>query len=607
MEIRNDKNYLYVKLLADSPFAARARTEREYRRSLKEKNLLQNHYAEAGMIGEEFVDIPFMYGLWNDTDYHRGWEDPTCQVRGQFLGHWISASCYMYHLTDDERLKGKVNYIISELARCQERNGRGWAAPIPEKYFEWVEQGKSVWAPHYNVHKLFMGLNDAYGILGNKQALEIACRFADWFYDWSKEFSEEKMQRILDTESGGMMEALADLYSYTQNPKHLELMQRYEHKKLFNRLLAGEDILTNQHANTTIPEVHGICRAWELTGEQRYLDIMTAYWNCAVEERGTFVTGGQNLGEIWSPKKKMRSRTGHKSQEHCTVYNMIRLADYLYRASGDVKYQDYIEENLYNGTLAQCFWSGYGDDYGHHSSHSIGLKSTTVSYFLPSNPGAVKQWSSETNSFFCCHGSAVQACAAFHKYIFYKTEPGLIMNQYIPSVYNDGRKRVELEKDPLTEYECRPDFWRFHIRPSGGQFELKLRIPRWAVKTRLSIDHTAVDLSDIKDGYIILNKHWDVQDICVDFYLRIEAVKLPGSNLYGFREGPVALAGLTGRQMALSGSLENAADIFVPYSERQWAQWNNMFITQNQEENIIFKYLYEIYDETYTTYFQLKE
>ena len=76
MEIRNDKNYLYVKLLADSPFAARARTDREYLLSLKEKNLLQNHYAEAGMIGEEFVDIPFMYGLWNDTDYHGIFERP---------------------------------------------------------------------------------------------------------------------------------------------------------------------------------------------------------------------------------------------------------------------------------------------------------------------------------------------------------------------------------------------------------------------------------------------------------------------------------------------------------------------------------------------------
>lgn len=607
MEIRNNQNYLFVKLLSDSPFAVRARTDKEYLLALKEKYLLQNHYAEAGMIGDEFVDIPFMYGLWNDPDYHKGWEDPTSQIRGHFLGHWISASCYMYRLTGDERLKGKVCYIISELARCQERNGRGWVAPIPEKYFEFVEQGKTIWAPHYNVHKLFMGLNDAYGVLGNEQALEIACRFAGWFYNWSKDFSEEKMQRILDTESGGMMEAFADLYSYTKKPKHFELMQRYEHKSLFNRLLAGEDILTNQHANTTIPEVHGICRAYELTGEQRYLDIMTAYWNCAVEERGTYVTGGQNLGEIWSPKKKMRSRTGHKTQEHCTVYNMVRLADYLYRASGKVKYQNYIEENLYNGTLAQCFWHGYGDNYGHHSSHSIGFKSTTVSYFLPSNPGAKKLWGSETDSFFCCHGSAVQACATFHKYIYYKTGPGIIINQYIPSAYNDGTWSAELRKDPLTGSECRPDFWRFHIRPSGGQYEVKLRIPQWAVKTVISIDGEPVNTADNKEGYITLNHCWDRQDICIDFYLKITAFRLPGSNFYGFREGPVALAGLIDYEVSLNASPENAAEIFMPYSEREWASWNNMFITRNQDQNIIFKYLYEIYDEAYTTYFLLEE
>lgn len=603
MKIKNDQNHLFVKLLSDSPFAVRTQTDKEYLLSLKEKNLLQNHYAEAGMIGDEFADIPFMYGLWNYPDYHKGWEDPTCQIRGHFLGHWISASCYMYCLTKDERLKGKVDYIISELGRCQERNGRGWVASIPEKYFEWVEQGKPVWAPHYNVHKLFMGLNDAYGILGNKQALEIACLFADWFYNWTQNFSEEKMQGILDTESGGMMEAFEDLYSYTKDPKHLELMRKYEHKRLFNRLLKGEDILTNQHANTTIPEVHGVCRAYELTGEQRYRDIMISYWNCAVEERGSYITGGQSLGEIWTPKKKIKSRIGHKTQEHCTVYNMIRLADYLYRATGNVKYQHYIEENLYNGTLAQCFWHGYGDHYGHHSSLSIGVKSTTVSYFLPSNPGAKKLWSSETNSFFCCHGSAVQACATFHKYIFYRTDNGIIINQYIPALYSDGIWEVELQKDPLTDFECRPGFWRFHILPSGGKYEIKLRIPQWALKTVLSVNDIPVNTGDSPNGYIMLNQQWNKQDICIDFYLKITAFRLTGSNLYGFREGPVALAGLTCQETALEGAPEHADELFIPFSEREWTSWNNMFITQNQKQNIIFQYLYEIYDESYTTYF----
>ena len=86
----------------------------------------------------------------------------------------------------------------------------------------------------------------------------------------------------------------------------------------------------------------------------------------------------------------MDARIGHKTQEHCTVYNMIRLADYLYRAEGGSEYQDYIEENLYNGVLAQCYYKGYADDYGHHSSFSNGFRSTVVTYFLPTAPGLKK-------------------------------------------------------------------------------------------------------------------------------------------------------------------------------------------------------------------------
>src|SRR5262245_52687182 len=56
----------------------RAELNRTYVMSLANDHLLQNHYFEAG--------------LWHTRgkpeDIHWGWESPTCQVRGHFLGHW---------------------------------------------------------------------------------------------------------------------------------------------------------------------------------------------------------------------------------------------------------------------------------------------------------------------------------------------------------------------------------------------------------------------------------------------------------------------------------------------------------------------------------------
>ena len=152
---------------------------------------------------------------------------------------------------------------------------------------------------------------------------------------------------------------------------HLDLIRRYDRPRLFDRLAAGEDALTNQHANTTVPEAQGAARAWEVTGDERWRRIVEAYWRLGVTERGTYATGGQSSGEVWAPPGELASRLGFRTQEHCTVYNMMRLAETLLRWTGDPVYGDYWERNLWNGILAQ-----------QHPDTGM------VAYFLPLYPGA---------------------------------------------------------------------------------------------------------------------------------------------------------------------------------------------------------------------------
>ena len=193
-----------VKLLPGL-FQHRFSLNRQYMISLKTENLLQNFYLEAG--------------LWNPRnhadDIHGGWEAPTCQLRGHFLGHWLSAAATIAANTGDQEIKGKADFIVSELARCQQENGGEWVGSIPEKYLDWVARGKQVWAPHYTLHKTLMGLWDMYDIGGNAQALEILLKWAHWFHRWSGQFSQEKMDDILDVETGGMLEVWANLYGLT--------------------------------------------------------------------------------------------------------------------------------------------------------------------------------------------------------------------------------------------------------------------------------------------------------------------------------------------------------------------------------------------------------
>ena len=191
-------------------FKKRYEINRRYMLSLATENLLQNHYLEAGLWAP----------MSKPENAHWGWESPTCQIRGEFLGTWLSAAAHLIASTGDPEIKGKADYIVSELARCQVENGGEWAGPIPEKYFEWLARGKKVHAPHCTVYRNMMGLYEMYALAGSQQALEILVRWARWFTRWTAQFSRDQFDNILDVETGGMLEVWADLYGVTGEKEH---------------------------------------------------------------------------------------------------------------------------------------------------------------------------------------------------------------------------------------------------------------------------------------------------------------------------------------------------------------------------------------------------
>lgn len=96
-------------------FKERADLNWAYLMELKTENLLQNFYLEAGIRTDRDI-----------TEMHLGWESPACQLRGHFLGHWMSAAAATVVQNNDLALKAKLDFVVDELARCQELNGGRW-------------------------------------------------------------------------------------------------------------------------------------------------------------------------------------------------------------------------------------------------------------------------------------------------------------------------------------------------------------------------------------------------------------------------------------------------------------------------------------------------
>ncbi|MFT3828599.1 MAG: glycoside hydrolase family 127 protein [Opitutaceae bacterium] len=569
-------------------FRERRELTKGYVLRLKTEDLLQNHLLEAGVRTEKSCE-----------QMHQGWESPQCQLRGHFAGHWLSAAAQFAAIDHDPVLLARAGEVIDGLKQCQTLNGDGWVGSIPEKYLDLLESGRPIWSPQYTLHKTMMGLFDAYVYLGRKDALAAAENSADWFLAWTEKVARAGHgEAIYGGECAGMLELWSELYGATKDRRFLTLASRYAMPDLFRALLDGGDPLSNAHANASIPWIQGAARLYEVSGDPRYREIVERFWTRAVSERGMFATTGNNAGEYWVPAGRFDRFVGNRTQEHCTVYNMIRVAQYLFRWTGDSRYADYIERALYNGILAQ------------QNPHT-----GAVCYFLPLQPGAKKIWGSETRDFWCCHGTLVQAQALFEQLVYYRAVDGVTIAQFIPSQATVGTPGAQIRIILKTDWsDGTGNFGRaddlsavaVELAVTSERAEpwtLRIRQPIWAVgEGRVLVDGKPV-VADSKNGFIELTRVWKTADVRVTFAKRLTREPLPGDgSRFALLDGPVVLAALTDNAPELV-----AGATIVPQYEHQYIdgrEWQSgHYWARTNAGTVRLKPLYEVADEAYSVYF----
>lgn len=584
-------------------FRERMDVNRQYLLELDTNCLLQNFYLEAGIIlpGLQVVDNP------ETANLHWGWEAPTCQLRGHFLGHWISAAAKIIAADGEPELRVKLDKIVSELARCQELNGGEWVGSIPEKYFTRLIKNQYIWSPQYVMHKTIVGLSDAYIYAGNTQALDILSHLSDWYITWTEKAAETNPHAVYAGEEAGMLEVWAQLYQLTKDEKYLTLAKRYADAGLFRKLKEGKDSLTNCHANASIPFTHGAAKMYEITGDSDWLEVIKLFWKAAVTDRGMFSTTGMNAGEFWVPPHMQGHFLGSSDQEFCTVYNMVRTASYLLKYTGEAQYADYIERALYNGFLAQ-------------QNAQTGMPA----YFLPLGAGSRKKWGTKTRDFWCCHGTMVQAQTLYPELVWFTDGDKITAAQYIPSEFTAEMNGANVTVSQTTGMKYYNDQAFFDEKDDGQmsrwllkfsvkcdkpvRFTLSLRVPEWAKGVELEVNgkNTA---APVKDGWLDITADWQNDSVQVFFPSELRAETLPDMpELMSVVDGPIVLAGITGSDCGITGA-DKLNEQFMPQREHTYGTFpwrQNSWRTRNQPQSVMFRPLYEVTDEEYTVYFTKK-
>ncbi|HKI34365.1 MAG TPA: beta-L-arabinofuranosidase domain-containing protein [Gemmataceae bacterium] len=501
--------------LLPGPFRSAMELDRNYVLSLDPDRLLHNFRVNAG--------------LPSSARPLGGWEAPTCEVRGHFVGHYLSACALLYAATGDERLKEKAEYVVAELAKCQKAVGGGYLSAFPEEFLDRVENLRPVWAPWYTLHKILAGLIDVHEHCGNAQALEVARKFADWVKARTDKLGDERMQKMLGNEHGGMNEALANLYALTGEEKYLRLARRFNHLAVIEPASRRQDRLTGLHANTQIPKFIGAARQYELTGDEGLRTAAAFFWDTVVKDR-SYVIGGNSDGEHFTPPGRLSQALGPNTAETCNTYNMLKLTRHLFGWDPRAEYADYYERALYNHILA-----------------SQDPKTGMMCYYVPLRPGARKTYSTPLDSFWCCTGTGVGNHARYGEAIyFHDGGDKLYWNLFIASELDWKAKGIKLRQETKYPEEGRSRLVITCDKPVT--LSLHVRHPSWATAGfEITVNGRKETVAGKPSSFAVVTRTWksgDVVEVTMPLPLHTE----------GFRDNPR-------RQAVLHGPLVLAAEV----------------------------------------------
>ena len=544
-------------------------------------------------------------GLEAKAEHYHGWEDAT--LAGHSLGHYLTACALMYQTTADKQFLDRVNYIVDELEICQNADGEGYIGAFPEGkrvFEEEVANGdirsagfnlNGIWAPYYTQHKVMGGLRDAYHLCGNKKALEIEKKFADWLEGIVIDLPDSSVQKMLHCEHGGINEVLAQLYADTEDERYLKMSRIFHHKAILDSLLAGKDVLPGKHANTQIPKLTGLARRYELTGDTADRKTAEFFWDRVVHHH-TYVTGGNGDNEYFGQPDKLRNRLGSYTTESCNVYNMLKLTRHLFMWEASPEVADFYERALFNHILS--------------SQHP---EDGRVIYNLSIDMGGKKEYQ-DPYWFTCCVGTGMENHSKYGRNIFFYNDKELFVSQFIAAELNWEEKGLILrqltlypeEQGTRLEFDC----------DDPVKLTLQIRYPAWAEKgVELSVNGKRKKIKQNPGSFISIANTWqkgDFVEMRIPFTLRLETMP-DDSNRVAVFYGPVVLAGDLGPE-----NDTNVQDLlYVPVfmtKDRNPENWIdpvegkvNTFYTKNtgRPRDIELRPFYTYFDRRYSIFWDL--
>lgn len=486
--------------------------------------LLYCYRADAGLSTNGVTN----YSNWAGLDGHVG-------------GHYLSALAIHYAATADAQCKQRLDYMVSELKKCQDANGKdpdfaGYVSGIPNGKPLWreIKRGNTgkiwdYWVPWYNIHKTYAGLRDAWVYGGSDIAKQMFLKLCDWGINILSGLSNAQIQGMLGNEHGGINEVYADAFQMTNDTKYLNMAKMLSHKTILDPMSSEKDNLDNLHANTQVPKAVGFQRIAELSNDNTYFKAARFFFETVTEKRSLSFGGNSRREHFPSVADCIDYTTEREGPETCNSHNMLKLSEGLFRMTNDARYADYYERTMFNHILSS-----------QHPTHGGYV------YFTPARPRHYRVYSAPDKAMWCCVGTGMENHGKYNQFIYTHKSDSLFINLFVASELNWREKNVRVKQETRFPDEEQTILTLSTVSPS--RFKLLIRHPCWVPANALKIvvESDTLPLLSQPSTYYEIDRTWNNETVTVLLPMHTTVEEMPNVPAYvALLHGPILLGAKT--------------------------------------------------------------
>ena len=428
---------------------------------------------------------------------------------------WLEAVAYELHVHPNVELQQQADEVIALIEAAQQSDG------YLNTHYQVVEHGQR-WIDLDFGHELYCAGHLFQAAVAHHRAtrstklLAVATRFADLLCNT---FGPDKRQGACGHPE--VETALVDLYRVTHRSAYLDLAKFFIDQR-GKGVMRGMNWMKAEYHQDRVPvrqasEIEGhAVRAMYLnmgvtdlyleTGEEALLAAMKRQWQDMVSGK-LLLTGGVGSryeGESFGAPYELPADRCYC--ETCAAIGSLMWNWRMLLATGEGRFADLMERQLYNGILSGLAFDGWNFFY--------------MNPLLSQGDYGRQPWQIVA----CCPPNIMRLLASLTQYLATQDNAGVQIH-----LYNTATIRAEPSIGRPIALNMQTDYpWQGRVQigiqgADGSTWQLRLRVPEWCSQVIATINGQPIDIPRVEAGYLVVERAWQLGDV-ISLQLPMEAM-----------------------------------------------------------------------------------